>query len=132
MPCTGAADLVDGALPKDTDFVADTASAPQHLLFPIYLFIENFIFGYCIYTIRSLLLSVPPMFVSSHSFSNSWFLILYTCDTHICAHTSTPTPLPHSCVFIGLEMQPTEIILVLLRSLILPLSATSACLFLLF
>lgn len=53
----GAADPVDCVLPKDTDFVADIASAPQYLFFPIYLLRISYLD-----TVRHLL---PPPFSSS-------------------------------------------------------------------
>lgn len=71
----GAVDPADCVLHKDTDFVVDIGLVPQDLFF-FYLFIENFIKESYIYTILPLFPSVPPMFVSSHSFSNAWLLIL--------------------------------------------------------
>lgn len=94
----GAADPVDCVLPKDTDFVADTVSVPQYLVFPMYLLRISYLDTVCHL--------LPPFFSSSDvcaltlllKFMASYSLIILVTHTYVHTHPPTP-PLTLLCVY---------------------------------
>lgn len=89
----GAADPVDCVLPKNTDFVADIASAPQYLVFPMYLLRISYLDNVFTPSAPSSLQFLRCLCPHTPSQIHGFLFFNYTCDTHIFAYTSThPSP----------------------------------------